>query len=110
MLPDNTYLDIIIEYTIDISVPLEQLESPFVTEILKLPQYKMLESSYVLHIRQLQDVRKQLIHHLFAQGKESRTGLCRFKGEQTEFVHGIVDRCELFLKTFLLGTFTWAIT
>jgi hypothetical protein len=38
MLPDNTYLDIIIEYTVDISIPLEQLESPFVTEILKLPQ------------------------------------------------------------------------
>jgi hypothetical protein len=38
MLPDNTYLDIIIEYTVDISVPLEQLESPFVMEILKLPQ------------------------------------------------------------------------
>jgi hypothetical protein len=38
MLPDKTYLDIIIEYTVDISVPLEQLESPFVMEILKLPQ------------------------------------------------------------------------
>jgi hypothetical protein len=33
----RAYLDIIIENTIDITVALEQLESPFVLKILKLP-------------------------------------------------------------------------